>query len=74
MIEGGGLGVYHPADVGPVSFQAPNGVIDILVGGERKPRAPRRNTCRTFRARCFLEGAGSAPAAGAPSGKPAAGL
>jgi len=34
MIEGGGLGVYHPADVGPVSFQAPNGVIDILVEDE----------------------------------------
>ena len=34
MIEGGGLGVYHPADVGPVAFQAPNGVIDILVEDE----------------------------------------
>jgi acetyl-CoA carboxylase carboxyltransferase component len=34
MIEGGGLGVYHPAEVGPVSFQVPNGVIDILVDDE----------------------------------------
>jgi acetyl-CoA carboxylase carboxyltransferase component/biotin carboxyl carrier protein len=34
MIEGGGLGVYHPAEVGPVAFQAPNGVIDILVEDE----------------------------------------
>jgi acetyl/propionyl-CoA carboxylase alpha subunit/acetyl-CoA carboxylase carboxyltransferase component len=34
MIEGGGLGAYHPADVGPVSFQSPNGVIDILVEDE----------------------------------------
>jgi acetyl-CoA carboxylase carboxyltransferase component len=34
MIEGGGLGVYHPAEVGPVSFQAPNGVIDVLVEDE----------------------------------------
>jgi acetyl/propionyl-CoA carboxylase alpha subunit/acetyl-CoA carboxylase carboxyltransferase component len=34
MIEGGGLGVYHPADVGPVSFQSPNGVIDILAEDE----------------------------------------
>ncbi|MGB8401207.1 carboxyl transferase domain-containing protein [Bradyrhizobium sp.] len=34
MIEGGGLGVYHPAEVGPVSFQSPNGVIDILAEGE----------------------------------------
>ena len=36
MIEGGGLGVYHPAEVGPVSFQAPNGVIDILVEDEEE--------------------------------------
>ena len=34
MIEGGGLGVYHPAEVGPVSFQAPNGVVDLLVEDE----------------------------------------
>jgi acetyl/propionyl-CoA carboxylase alpha subunit/acetyl-CoA carboxylase carboxyltransferase component len=36
MIEGGGLGVYHPAEVGPVSVQAPNGVIDILVEDEEE--------------------------------------
>jgi len=36
MIEGGGLGVYHPAEVGPVSFQSPNGVIDILVEDEEE--------------------------------------
>jgi acetyl/propionyl-CoA carboxylase alpha subunit len=35
MIEGGGLGVYQPEDVGPVSFQAPNGVIDVLVADEQ---------------------------------------
>ncbi|MEZ5657819.1 MAG: carboxyl transferase domain-containing protein [Burkholderiaceae bacterium] len=34
MIEGGGLGVYHPKDVGPVAFQVPNGVIDVLVEDE----------------------------------------
>jgi acetyl/propionyl-CoA carboxylase alpha subunit/acetyl-CoA carboxylase carboxyltransferase component len=34
MIEGGGLGVYKPEDVGPVSFQAPNGVIDVVVDDE----------------------------------------
>jgi len=39
MIEGGGLGVYDPADVGPVSFQAPNGVIDILVEDEEEATA-----------------------------------
>ena len=34
VIEGGGLGVYAPAEVGPVSIQQPNGVIDILVEDE----------------------------------------
>jgi len=34
MIEGGGLGVFTPEEVGPVSVQAPNGVIDILVEDE----------------------------------------
>ena len=34
MIEGGGLGVFHPKEVGPVSVQAPNGVIDIVVEDE----------------------------------------
>ncbi len=31
MIEGGGLGIYTPEEVGPMSMQVPNGVIDILV-------------------------------------------
>jgi acetyl/propionyl-CoA carboxylase alpha subunit len=31
MIEGGGLGVYTPEEVGPMSFQVPNGVVDIVV-------------------------------------------
>lgn len=34
MIEGGGLGVYKPEEVGPVDFQVPNGVIDVLVEDE----------------------------------------
>jgi len=34
MIEGGGLGVFHPRDVGPVSVQSPNGVIDVVVEDE----------------------------------------
>ena len=36
MIEGGGLGVYTPEEVGPMSFQVPNGVIDILVKDEQE--------------------------------------
>ena len=34
MIEGGGLGVYRPEEVGPMSVQVPNGVVDILVKDE----------------------------------------
>ncbi|WP_295854403.1 carboxyl transferase domain-containing protein [Tardiphaga sp.] len=34
MIEGGGLGVYKPEEVGPTEVMAPNGVIDVLVEDE----------------------------------------
>ena len=34
MIEGGGLGKFHPKEVGPANVQVPNGVIDILVKDE----------------------------------------
>ncbi|MEM7269615.1 MAG: carboxyl transferase domain-containing protein [Pseudomonadota bacterium] len=34
MIEGGGLGVYTPEEVGPMEMQVPNGVVDILVKDE----------------------------------------
>ena len=34
VIEGGGLGAYAPSEVGPISIQEPNGVIDILVEDE----------------------------------------
>jgi acetyl-CoA carboxylase carboxyltransferase component len=34
MIEGGGLGTYRPKEIGPVSDQAPNGVIDIVAENE----------------------------------------
>jgi acetyl-CoA carboxylase carboxyltransferase component len=34
MIEGGGLGVFRPEEVGPTDVQAPNGVIDVLVDDE----------------------------------------
>ncbi|MFJ8672338.1 carboxyl transferase domain-containing protein [Streptomyces sp. NPDC093589] len=34
MIEGGGLGAYRPEEVGPLSVQIPNGVVDIAVPDE----------------------------------------
>ncbi|MFQ5380318.1 MAG: carboxyl transferase domain-containing protein, partial [Dehalococcoidia bacterium] len=36
MIEGGGVGIYTPEEVGPMSFQVPNGVVDILVKDEEE--------------------------------------
>ncbi|NKB60580.1 MAG: biotin/lipoyl-binding protein [Alphaproteobacteria bacterium] len=36
MIEGGGLGVFTPEEVGPVSVQSPNGVIDVVVEDEEE--------------------------------------
>ena len=36
MIEGGGLGVFRPDEVGPVEVQNANGVIDILVDDEEE--------------------------------------
>lgn len=34
MIEGGGLGVYRPEDIGPMSVQVTSGVVDIAVEDE----------------------------------------
>ncbi|MEM7017900.1 MAG: carboxyl transferase domain-containing protein [Pseudomonadota bacterium] len=34
MIEGGGLGVFKPEEVGPMDVQVPNGVVDIAVKDE----------------------------------------
>jgi len=36
MIEGGGLGVYQPTDIGPMDVQTENGVVDILVKDEEE--------------------------------------
>ncbi len=35
MIEGGGLGVYDPAEVGPIDVQYANGVVDLRVADDR---------------------------------------
>ena len=34
MIEGGGLGIFKPEEVGPMDVQVPNGVVDIAVKDE----------------------------------------
>jgi acetyl/propionyl-CoA carboxylase alpha subunit/acetyl-CoA carboxylase carboxyltransferase component len=43
MIEGGGLGVFRPDEVGPMRVQVPNGVVDIAVPDEAEAvRTARR--------------------------------
>jgi len=34
MVEGGGLGVFRPEEIGPSNVQSRSGVIDVLVGDE----------------------------------------
>jgi acetyl-CoA carboxylase carboxyltransferase component len=34
MIESGGLGVFRPEEIGPISVQEPNGVVDVAVADE----------------------------------------
>ncbi|MFI4934725.1 MAG: carboxyl transferase domain-containing protein, partial [Caulobacterales bacterium] len=48
MIEGGGLGVFRPEDIGPVSVQEPNGVIDFLVEDEAEAVATARQYLSYF--------------------------
>lgn len=51
MIEGGGLGVFRPDEVGPASVQVPNGVIDLLVRDEAQAVVEARRYLRYFRGR-----------------------
>ena len=36
MIEGGGLGVYRPEEIGPIDVQRKSGVVDVAVSDERE--------------------------------------
>ena len=59
MIEGGGLGVFSPDEVGPIDVQVRSGVVDIARRATRPRRSPPpSSTSRTSRARCRR---GSAP-------------
>ena len=51
MIEGGGLGVYRPEEVGPMSIQVPNGVVDIAVSDEREAARVARQYLSYFQGR-----------------------
>ncbi|MFN0094718.1 MAG: carboxyl transferase domain-containing protein [Dehalococcoidia bacterium] len=48
MIEGGGLGVFAPTEVGPMSIQVPNGVVDIAVADEAEATAAARQYLSYF--------------------------
>ena len=48
MIEGGGLGIFRPEEVGPTDVQAPNGVVDILVDDEQQAVAAARRYLSYF--------------------------
>ncbi len=51
MIEGGGLGVYAPEEVGPSSVMHANGVIDLLVEDEAQAVALARRYLSFFQGR-----------------------
>jgi acetyl/propionyl-CoA carboxylase alpha subunit/acetyl-CoA carboxylase carboxyltransferase component len=51
MIEGGGLGVFTPEQIGPSSVQHANGVIDVLVENEAEAVAAARHYLSFFQGR-----------------------
>ena len=48
MIAGGGLGDVHPDEVGPISMQAPNGVVDVVVADEAQAVAVTKRLLAYF--------------------------
>jgi acetyl-CoA carboxylase carboxyltransferase component len=48
MIEGGGLGVFAPEDIGPVDVLVANGVVDVLVDDEAAAVAAARSYLSYF--------------------------
>jgi methylmalonyl-CoA carboxyltransferase large subunit len=48
MIAGGGLGDVAPDEVGPISVQAPNGVVDVVVPDEERAVAVTRKLLGYF--------------------------
>ena len=51
MVEGGGLGVFRPEDIGPSEVQHANGVIDLLVDDEPQAVAAARHYLSFFQGR-----------------------
>ena len=51
MIEGGGLGVFTPDQVGPMDVQVPNGVVDLLVEDDAEATRMARKYLSYFQGR-----------------------
>ena len=51
LIEGGGLGVFRPEEVGPMDIQVPNGVVDIAVQDEVEAVAAAQQYLSYFQGR-----------------------
>ena len=51
MIEGGGLGVFDPHEIGPMDVQRANGVVDIVVADEAAAVAAAKQYLGYFRGR-----------------------
>ena len=75
MIEGGGLGVYRPEEIGPIEVQVANGVVDIAVEDEADAVRVAQQYLSYFQGRAAVVG-GARSAGDAPDhpGEPAARL
>jgi acetyl-CoA carboxylase carboxyltransferase component len=51
MVEGGGLGVYEPDEIGPMSVQVANGVVDVAVADEAEAVAVAKRYLSYFQGR-----------------------
>ncbi len=61
MIEGGGLGVYPPQDVGPIDVQYPNGVVDLRVKDDAEAVSAAKRYLSYFTQRSTNAGATPPP-------------
>ena len=52
MIEGGGLGIFTPDEVGPMDVQVPNGVVDIAVEDEAEAVLAAKKYLSYFQGTC----------------------
>jgi acetyl-CoA carboxylase carboxyltransferase component len=63
MIEGGGLGVYEPDEVGPIDVQYANGVVDLRVASDAEAVAAAKRYLSYFRGDARRVGGARDPAA-----------